>query len=405
MSLSMTFFSLLWDMHIKDTEPKTSVDKGSWSSVYMWLSGDPISPFHSNDQKLQDIRDLNFGHLSLDCSFSCTGGSPIPGCESILDEGSVFDGSQINPIDEARMVLNRTLEDIEGLQEAEVVSWLHESLEDDKLDSSIIFFESVESSYDPYLSEDSSVTKSFSTYTTTHEDSCVGQDLEYDRLDKWVSLLDLQEDDLELVQDKGQLSDVFRQPDFPSPTFRVNLLNHPCGPEWNGLCISPIKGPLKVENKNGFGARKPIRLKVLEKKGSLLDRRIGQEDARRNVCGSGPGIQKVFSSRVGTRSASTGQSRLSCLNPGGLTGQKAKKSTDTKTNWASQSHLVKASLPRSNEIQMPSGGSEESHEIVVRNLGQDEEVPIEKQIGLDEFDGHEGIANVEEDEGIQFDLE
>ena len=128
---------------------------------------------------------------------------------------SVFDESRISPIDEASLVLDRPLEGFDsGDSKEEVALWLHDA---GVKNSSAVCSESGDSSYDRSFWEDSSVFESSSSLATQEETPLVVPN--FDRTGIWVSSLDLDMEDSELVQDSEQGFNVFDS-DFPSPYFQ-----------------------------------------------------------------------------------------------------------------------------------------------------------------------------------------
>ncbi|KAK9288443.1 hypothetical protein L1049_016900 [Liquidambar formosana] len=132
-----------------------------------------------------------------------------------------FDGSRINPIEEASLALERTIPDAErilqeDLKEEEVVTWLRSSTAEDATESSVTCSESTESSY-RQSSEDYTSSKNSSTLISTHLDSS-SQKWDLDRLGLLVSLVNLDGEDSKWISETGSELDSF-QSNLPSPSF------------------------------------------------------------------------------------------------------------------------------------------------------------------------------------------
>ncbi|XP_077227763.1 uncharacterized protein LOC143860819 isoform X2 [Tasmannia lanceolata] len=475
----------------KQLETESLIDERcSDPTKCMCLSQDCVSPFLSlNDKKSCDGRYLDCCDMSLDEQFFLDGRIPF------------FDGSRINPIEEACLVLERTSEDIEkvcgeDLQSGEVVTWLHNSIENDMKDSSFTWSESAESSYDLSVYEDSSVFESSWTSLSTHADFSSPQIQDSKRTDVWVSLLDLDEKDFEWISDKEQGCDVF-QSEFPSPycktkqnfdvmfydttstslTDEITNFDSPsdqasdakshficdgdeddledfktdeplfwpfdhnsyCQPkEWDFLCMSPQKNRTEIATPDAFYAPKSIRLRLHQRSIPLLQRRNVQEGCTRGITsGSTSTVSTVLNGQTrdeisNIRRVGAIPSRFCCPTTGSseqhsfhvslkkrpvkkkenssqincqrrllfhskhqLRGQGPLHFNENKSK-GSRNGLEKPTKLNSDHLKTVNKESFENsagdyQELLIEGFGSNEEVPIETLVGLNEFDGHEGV--------------
>lgn len=397
----------------------------------LWLSSDCKSSSLLSSDDSQDDWELDCWDTSLHDRFSSL--LSLSGASGVfLDKNSgvsIFDGSRISPIDEASLILDRPCEGIDQkhLQE-KVVIWLHNTDGNEVTYSSLGCSESGDSSYETSLFEDSSMFESSCTSLSMHDGSpSYVQD--FDRTDIQFSLLDLEGEDSELVQDREVGFDVFGS-DFPSPPFnaRRNLLirspdsssitsfgqteeaNRPSEnsaadeplfwpfdhnsywhPELdqNFLCISPCRDGRNL-GIQGINGSKSTRLSLHQKNNPPVGSKNMQGCRRRIVFSSAPESAPVDCRTRGlnnndVKKINTIPSRLS-----GLT--QAPEQHPCNISMKRSSLPLKARRPRHIGNQqllskLELGASN------VRNLLV-EGVPIEEMVGLNEFDGHEGI-NVE----------
>ncbi|XP_028084742.1 uncharacterized protein LOC114285860 isoform X1 [Camellia sinensis] len=111
-------------------------EEGSFDDdKYMWLSSGTMSPSCFDDQRFSVLLDL-----SLDDQWLVV---PLPNSSPFLGKNIIlFDGSKVNPIEEASLVLERTSldaekifqEDLKEDEEEEIVSWLSSSISNDPTD-------------------------------------------------------------------------------------------------------------------------------------------------------------------------------------------------------------------------------------------------------------------------------
>ncbi|KAL5990957.1 hypothetical protein ACLOJK_011863 [Asimina triloba] len=423
----------------------------------------------------------------------------------IFDRISAFDGSRINPLEEASLVLDGTPDDIakvceDEVQAGEVVAWLHDSLESEIKYSSFTCNESTGSSYDNSLFEDSSVLDSSWSSLSTNEDSC-SQVCEFDGTDIWLSVLDLEGEDCKWASDKMQGFDDL-PPDFPSPSFHTkqnsyfkssdygssfsqessnaDLLSELTSEakeqflcegsskldlegfsadeplfwpfdqnskwhletDWCCLSISPRKD-IGLFGKRSASLRLPERRAALLQRGALkgvLSRRILFEskssvssiiscktkDGNKQVTAIGSKPSRLSCS---TRCSSEQQSHFGSMkssptkmkeNPSQISSKEvqpshlqqpvsrrelqlnknmnniSKMSTEksTKTKNEEPDALIQPSLERLAEVDQ---------EFLSESLDSSKEAPIETLVGLNEFNGHEGIDTDFDDGGFFFD--
>ncbi|KAJ8615830.1 hypothetical protein MRB53_035202 [Persea americana] len=489
------------DSVVEQFENESLIDK-RWSDQREFIQ---LSLNHRSSFLTSDDRDLGWWDLSLDKRFFSMlmlfGGSRI-----LLDgRFSLFDGSRINPIEEAALVLDTTLDNAEKLCEEDlqvgVLNWLQNSLRDEPKDSPITSSESADSSYDRSFCEDSSVFESSWTTVSTHDDSSSSQVSDFDRTGFWVSLLDLQGDDFELVSDKEQCFDAF-QSDFPSPSFHIKgnfdssfsdsgvtspsdeksysvLPSEPvlesenqciystCEGDleglnsdeplfwpfernsyWhpeieNGLCISPIKNSVNISSSKRFCAPRSVKLRFPERRAAPIPRRNELEGCTRRVLfRSGSTISTILGCKTSDGNSGAGGINIGPLKLGSCTQSSfgrdssnismKKRPLKLKENFSlihygkGQSFHLQRRLQCQDDLQFHEENIQNIEEsmkkeimikhndlkevnqpqvdipggdyanFLIEGSKSDEEVPIEKLVGLNEFNGHEGIDEFDE---------
>lgn len=392
------------------------------TSDIMWLSSDSKSSSLLGSDDSQYIWEFDCCNLSLPDQFS----SSLSLAESndvLSDKGQDFlvsDDFTKSSTGEPLLVLNKVCEDTEGKSlKEELILQLHGTLRNKVKHSQIGHSESSDSSYEISLSENSSVTNSHCTSINTYEDT---PSREFDRPDIWVSSLDLEGEDSELLQDKEQVFDIFDF-DFPSPSFSTkwNLQSRPsiCSsrssigqadedkntveePDWdeplfwpfdhksywcpdfnNFLCLSPCK----VGGIDGYlGPHEPKSIRsILHQKKTPAGRQVSQ------------GCRSKFSPT--TKSANTEcKTRASDNHVQKAAASPSMWIKSTKTSYQHPCNISKKRRQPVLKISVPkhASGLETLKEVEAGNLQElvVEGVPIEKLVGLNEFDGYEGI-NVE----------
>ncbi|XP_038986789.1 uncharacterized protein LOC120112162 [Phoenix dactylifera] len=205
-----------------DMEKPVDYTEGlSEESDYMWLSSDKSSSLFSSDDS-QDIWEFDCRDLSIHDRFSSSS-LLSESYDFLSDKGKGFpnfDGFRMSPTGETPLVLNRQCEDTEGEGlKKEIVLQLHETVRNKVKHSQNGHSDSCDSSYEVSLSEDLPVTNNSCTSFNTYDDT---PSRDFDRTDIWVSSLDLEEEDSELIQDTEQAFNIFDL-DFPSPSFSAKL--------------------------------------------------------------------------------------------------------------------------------------------------------------------------------------
>ncbi|KAJ0977167.1 hypothetical protein J5N97_012641 [Dioscorea zingiberensis] len=370
----------------------------------VWLSSDCRSHSLLSFDTPQDVLDNQFSVLSL------SGGHGAP-----LDIGRVvtaaFDGSKISPMEEASLLCGTNEDDNEELEEEEIVRWLQYSVQNEVNDHAVWSSECGESSWERSSCNDLSMFGNSSTSLSTH-DGIPSYVQDIDGSD-FSSLLDLEKEDSELLSDGEHGNIVAEATEFSSPSkSNINLqcgssissCKTPCrteeaeslvkdfdiddplywpldqnsysSPEFdNFLCISPrrdtnyiaFSGPSKSNSSEG---------RFHEKRDHQKCRKIDREGCRRRISFSST---PVSVSSINKSSAKT--SRLSRS----LTRSLAEYYPYT-------TNLKKLSINKQNDNADKIQSSQklaagDIHEFMV------EGVPIEKLIGLNEFDGHEGCRS------------
>ncbi|XP_038989651.1 uncharacterized protein LOC103715916 [Phoenix dactylifera] len=426
---------VLADSETKDFDIEKQVDytEGlSDESEYVWLSSDSKSSSLFSSDDSQDIWEFDCWDLSLHDPFSSSL-SLSQSSEVLSNKGKGFlvsDGSRMSSTGVSPLVLNGLCEDTEGkgLKE-ELVLQLHETVRNEVKDSHIGHPESGDSSYEIFVGENSPVAYCPGTSFNPCDDTPFR---DFDRTDIWVSSLDLEGEDTELIQDKEQVFDIFDS-DFPSPPFSAKLnfqlspssctprssivhadevknaveesdsdeplfwpfehSSYSCPEFKNFLCLSPPKDG-GIDCISGPHNSKTIRLK-LHQKNIPADRQVSQGCRRRITFSPTPksavAERKTRGSDNDVRKTAASSSRLSKLNkassdqhPSNIS--KKRRPPQLKIDvpkHASGQEILRQPLPEVEAVSL--------HDLVVQG------VPIEKFVGLNEFDGHEGI-NVESEE-------
>ncbi|XP_010930201.1 uncharacterized protein [Elaeis guineensis] len=416
-----------------DIEKQADYTEGlSDESEYRWLSSDGKSSSLFSSDDSQDIWEFDCWDLSLHDPFSSSL-SLSESYEVLLNNGKgflVFDGPKMSSTSETPLVLGRPCEDTEGkgLKE-EFILQLHETVRDEVKDPQIGHSESGDTSYEIFVSENSSVTNCPGTSFNPCDDT---PSRDFDGTDIWVSSLDLEGEDSKLIQDKEQVSDIFDS-DFPSPSFSAKqnfqIIPTSCSsrfsivhsdevknaveesdsdeplfwpfehssyrcPEFkNFLCLSPPKDG-GIDCISGPHESKPIRLK-LHQKNFPAGRQVSQGYGRRITFGPTP---KSTVAERKTRGCDNDVQKTAA-SPSRLRKLSRATSDQHPCNISKKRRPppVKIDVPKHASGQqilhqpLPEFEAHNLHELVMQG------VPIEKFVGLNEFDGHEGI-NVEFEE-------
>ncbi|XP_059632881.1 uncharacterized protein LOC132275417 [Cornus florida] len=391
----------------------------------MWLSSGSMSPSSCFD----DYRFSTFLDLSLDewlvslLSISANSGVFLGSTVSF------YDGSRVNPIEEAFLLLERTSFDEdrtlqEDLNEEEVVTWLVSSIGNDLTDSSVM---SKESSSGQSLEYFSSCDDSSSPFSTNFDSP--SRIWDSDRTDFWISLVNLDED-VEWISDRESKSDHF-QADFPSASLESSsgsevqfssysnpshtdiyheksqsIASSDCvvdsvgfedldsdeplfwpmdgESDWGSevTCDFLIMSPRKTKQNVGTPERtssKSFRLK-------LHNRKWNSEEGcrRRLVVGSGSTSSKIL--------------ELNCTN-GNKDYRRVNTMPSRLSKWTKNSMKV-VPLDMEEDITEPTDKNvliekpaDKFRSFLEGDFSSNEQLPIEKLLGLDEFDGQEGIES------------
>ncbi|KAL6642425.1 hypothetical protein ACP70R_020606 [Stipagrostis hirtigluma subsp. patula] len=267
-----------------------------------------------------------------------------------------------------------------------------------------------DSSNDSSLSERSSIISSPCTSFTVHSDT----QSDIDGTDIWVSSLDLDEEDSTLLPDKEQFLDIFSS-DFPSPSFSaVRRLQFDPSSSIPGIperkepsdSEEPIFWPFERTSYNS-----PEFDKFL----SVSPRRNTMDVGYAEVRQLNPVLQRLHRNKLPSAKKSFEPQRTMNLGAKGSKVQQDKVqkvpsvpsrlSRTTKAPAPSKHQLLsncqKRRPPQLKTVAPRKVGSpqlladrplQETEAVDIRNLA-DNKVPIEEFIGLDEFDGHEGISS------------
>lgn len=349
----------------------------------MWLSSDSSSPSSFfNKCSLSGLHDL-----SLDDWFvtwlSISGGSYL----FLGRELTFFDGSSINPIEESSLALERSTPDAErilqeDLKEEEVVTWLLSSTGNDAMDSE----------------PSEGLTSCENSPTPIINSPAPKWDVE--RLGLLVSLVNLDdEDDSKWISDTESELESF-QSDFPSPSFKSS-----CGSEVRSSISSttsqldlssdvgdleeldsddPIFWPFerKVDwnswDSFSMSPRKDIyKLKTLVGTSSIEMRLDDKKNDQKKVCTCKRRLEFSAAAAVSKIMERKRSSRRR-INP-----------VPSRLNKSTK--IVPLDEPTDQVV------SEVGWDFLEQDFGK-QQVPIESLLGLDEFNGSEGIdSNLNED--------
>lgn len=377
----------------------------------MWLS---LDSFLISSDDLQDIWESDCLNWSLKGQLSSM--SSLPGSSDVTSDKSneafVYNGSKSIPINEISLVLGRQLaievKDVEELIQGDVGS--------QEKDSSVAHPECL-TSHCP-LRDDTSISNSLCAFPSTYVDT----PWDLDRTDIWVSSLDLEREDSELLKDREEEFDIFIS-DFPSPSLGAmghlqiwslgsrSLIsggqeekfkntttdsdeplywpfNHSL---YNGLdfekflCPSPCKDARNI-GIAGFPGSKLTRLRLHQNR-LQVDRKDSQRIGRRITISPKP---KAVTAEHETRDAGNGAQR-SALMSSRLS--RSFKTPSYQHPWNISKRRGRPQLKIS--VGKYGGSSTELLNQPLKELELHDSVfegnSIEKIVGLNEFDGHEGI--------------
>lgn len=308
----------------------------------LWLSSDCNSP----STFFSEYRLYDFPQLSLNEWMTSWLQISTQLWFSFEKSFGFFDGSRINPIEEACLVLEKNLLDTEkflqeDFREEEVVTWLLSSIENDAADSSsVIFSESSVSSF-----EDSTGSESLSTpFSIDLKPSPQDLDLDMDRTGFWASLVDLDGKDFKWISDSDSVLDSFQSSDFPSSSS-------------SGVSVS--MSPLKNSN-------------------------------QRNAASLGHHTRKTDTNEVRRKLVFTSGSTFSKI-----LAWKQRSSNKYISYTAAPS---RSSKPAKTYLELvpfeTTDGRKVLNQIFLEEeFASNQELPIEKLLGLDEFDGQEGLGS------------
>uniref|UniRef100_A0A0E0MKU9 Uncharacterized protein n=1 Tax=Oryza punctata TaxID=4537 RepID=A0A0E0MKU9_ORYPU len=269
-----------------------------------------------------------------------------------------------------------------------------------------------DSSCDSSLSERSSVTSSPCTSFTAHSDTR-SEDL--DGVDIWVSSLDLNEDSDLLQEKEHDLG--FLSSDFPSPSFSAVRRSLQFGPSGSSPATSQLRKQDNDSDEPIFWPFEHTSYYSPEFDKFLLvsPRRTTTDVGSAGIHRFNPIVQRLHKNKLSSARKSVGS-----LHGSVILGAKVTKSSQDKVqkatavpSWLSRttktfsskhqlpsncekrkpSHL-KISPPRKDRYpQLQSGHTVQELEASDHQKLAVEKVLIEQFIGLDEFDGHEGISS------------
>lgn len=336
---------------------------------------------------------------------------------------TLFDGSRVSPIEEALLVLDKTPSEEETvlqeeLKEEEVVTWLIPSSGNNFSDSSVTISESAESLCSEPFEDLSTCDDSSSRFSTDLDSPFWARDI--DKTVYSVSLINLDGEESDWISDKQSEMDLI-QSDFPSPSYKSSWgsessgsyvsskteicdakseyvatseafdladfspdkplfwptdANSDCGSDftWDFFIMSPRKNNHKLLSSEGssYGS---FRLRVQSRK---MDMEKGCR--RRLVFGSGSKSSNIL--------------ELKCTN-----GNKEVRRSNTMPSRLSEStkSLMKIA-PLNMEVDKVEANG---NGLTKKSMGwfseegfdSNMELPIEKLLGLDEFDGREGVES------------
>lgn len=210
-----------------DVEDQISfIDRLSEDSDYMWLNSDSLSSSLLSSDDSQDVWDFDCMNLLLQVQFSpmssLSGSSDV----SLLDKGNGFyasDESKSSHRSETSLTLSRasssTGKDVEEL------------IQQGTFGNDYSVSHSERPSCYRTLFEDPSTSNSSCALPTTYVDT---PSWDFNRTGIWVSSLDLDNEDSELISDRGEEFDIFGS-DFPSPSFGAMRLRQIQSPSSTSL--------------------------------------------------------------------------------------------------------------------------------------------------------------------------
>ncbi|EES15878.1 hypothetical protein BDA96_08G087800 [Sorghum bicolor] len=313
-------------------------------------------------------------------------------------------------------ILNLSLKSFKQVAtEEDAVKW---SLEENGLPFVLSDSEWGDSSYASSLSEQSSTISTPSTPFTVQSDT---QSEDLDRTDIWVSSLDLEAEDSALLPDKEQLPDVLGF-DFPSPSFS-SIRSLQFGPSSYSTGTlqgkeandsdEPIFWPFECTSYNS-----PEFDKFL----SVSPRRNTTDLRYAEVRHLNPILQRLRKNTLSSvKKCIEPRQRTSNSDPKGSTASSQEKIQKTPAVPSRLSRTTKASVPSSHhqkrrpphlklggprkvstpQLQADHHSTKKNEASDVQKLA-DKKSRIEELIGLDEFDGHEGMGSDSSDH--QFNL-
>ncbi|KAJ0973002.1 hypothetical protein J5N97_020961 [Dioscorea zingiberensis] len=370
---------------------------------------------------------LDSWNLSLSVQFSSMLSLSANSCECLESgkEFCIFDGSRISPMEEASLVLDRTQEDSnekELEEEEDIVIWLNNSVENEVKDYSVRCTESIDSSQERSLCSASV----FLSSCTSHS-ACDEFVQDFDKADL-CSLLDLEVEDSELTWEREQGCDVFESDDFPSPSYKASI-RLPFGSsssisssksswqteETNScseisdsdeplfwpfdqssyqhsafkdfICISPRRD-VKSTKFPALTRSKSDRWIYHQQRNHLASRKNDQGCTRRIIFNPTP-VSDSMKGKV-IRSGNAIQSKVAIPSRLSRSTKSFSDRHSSDTQLKEKLHTLKINTQKqhvdeiSDEPSKGHGGDLLQHFVI-------EQIPIEKLVGLNEFDGHEGI--------------
>ncbi|XP_039126160.1 uncharacterized protein LOC120262156 [Dioscorea cayenensis subsp. rotundata] len=341
-----------------------------------------------------------------------------------LDSGrvvSVFDGSNISPMEEASLVLHGTNEgdSKEDLDEEEIVSWLLDSVKKEESCHNVWCSECGESSCESSLYDGSSTFDSSSTSFRTNDGTpSYVRDINFSDLS---SLFDLEKEDSELLPDtqhrygfsedaelpspyKSDRTQEYRTPisscetpcradiDADDPLYWPLDQNSYCSPEFdNFLSISPPRGTSYIEFL-GTSNSNSSKWRFQQKRDHPKSSKIDKEGCRRRISFSSTPISGNLKREKHLSSSVSGINKSSDKSSGltrSSTRAFPKYYPSTKNMKERHHHKLNINKRHDNADTI-----QPSQKLEVGDHFQDfiiDGAPIEKLIGLNEFIGNEGI--------------
>ncbi|KAF8725423.1 hypothetical protein HU200_019943 [Digitaria exilis] len=269
-----------------------------------------------------------------------------------------------------------------------------------------------DSSYDSSLSEHSSIISTPSTPFTVQSDN---HSEDFDRTDIWVSSLDLDTEDSALLPGKEQLLDILSS-DFPSPSFsavrglqfgpscsspgtsqsKANVSDEPIfwplertsysSPDFDKfLIVSPRRNTMDI----GYAEVRQLNPVLQRLHKNKLPSAKKSTESDRGITNSGRKVTKA-SSQEKIQKAPAVPSRLSrTAKASALSSHQVpsncQKRRPPHLKFVAQRKVISPKLPAHQSIKKIEDGE-------IQKLA-DKKSRIEELIGLDEFDGHEGISS------------